>query len=204
MWWIMHSPHCLFQRQYYLWQTSASDFLPEDRWKKFYTFFRKYSSVRQTQLFLETLSCNPPYWGSKFFFFNLSCFNPRSLRARSNPQMQLMKLLWLRRSHKIPDKKQSLEQREHRDQMPRHTLESKPNWGIRVESRVLYIMPFCSILPQTWTLSRCSVPPHPEINPALNIALEKRKSMIHPISAVQLIMALLGTVIWKCHTINQF
>lgn len=36
MWWIMHSLHCLLRRDY-LWQTSASYFLPEDRWEKFYT-----------------------------------------------------------------------------------------------------------------------------------------------------------------------
>lgn len=130
MWWIMHSLHCLFQRQYYLWQTSAFDSLPKDRWEKFYTFFPAQSSVRQTQLFLETLSCNPPYWRSKFFsFFNLSSFNPRSLRAWANPPMQLMKLLITLLSQDTWQR-QSWEQREHGDQTQLHTLESELNWGI--------------------------------------------------------------------------
>lgn len=57
------------------------------------------------------------------------------------------------------------------------------------ESRVLYIMPFCNVLPQTWTLLCCSFPPHPEIKPAWTWLWKKKKCMIHPVSAAQLITA---------------
>lgn len=98
-----------FRRQYYLWQTPASDCPPRGQVGEVLHFL----SLDKHDLFLETLQRNPPSWGSKFFFLNLSSFNrpPPSLRARANPQTQLMKLLWLRRSRKILDKNNLGEQK---------------------------------------------------------------------------------------------
>ena len=68
------SPLASFRRQYYLWQTPASHCPPRGQVGEVLHFL----SLDKHDLFLETLSRNPPSWGSKFLFLNLSSFNSPS------------------------------------------------------------------------------------------------------------------------------
>lgn len=83
--------------------------LPEDRWEKFYTFFRLTNTIYSWKLFSVTLL--PEDQSFSFLIWAVLTAPPPSLRARANPQTQLMKLLWLRQSRKILDKNNLGEQK---------------------------------------------------------------------------------------------
>lgn len=171
-----------FRRQYYLWQTPASDCPPRGQVGEVLHFL----SFDKHDLFLETLQRNPPSWGSKFFFLNLSSFNrpPPSLRARANPQTQLMKLLWLRRSRKILDKNNLGEQK-------RAWWSNASSYsGARVEpgcrgTESFTSCPFVVFHHRLQLYCAAPFPSEPQKEkPCMNI---KKKSMIHPVSAARLI-----------------
>lgn len=172
-----------FRRQYYLWQTPASDCPPRGQVGEVLHFL----SLDKHDLFLETLPRNPPCWGSKFFFLNLSSFNSPPLWARANPQMQLMKLLWLRRSRKILDKNNLGEQK-------RAWWSNASSYsGARVEPGCWGTESFtsCPFVVFHHRLQLYCAAPFPQ-NPREKKPCVKKtpkKSMIHPISAARLIMA---------------
>ena len=172
-----------FRRQYYLWQTPASDCPPRGQVGEVLHFL----SLDKHDLFLETLPRNPPCWGSKFFFLNLSSFNSPPLWARANPQMQLMKLLWLRRSRKILDKNNLGEQK-------RAWWSNASSYsGARVEPGCWGTESFtsCPFVVFHHRLQLYCAAPFPQ-NPREKKPCVKKppkKSMIHPISAARLITA---------------